>query len=129
MKQNAPATLVTHFQQTADDVLLKLKELKGLPFPLVDNFDITHFKQYLTELLFSNRLSSSTLGTYRSALKNMYKLHSRPYNLAWKSDLETFYKGAKRQTANQKQNGIGKAIEGKLHMQSDLYHVGVTSHW
>ncbi len=123
LKINAPDTLVPHFQQMSDINLLKMKALKGLPFPLADNFDIINFKQYLTSLLLTTQLSSSTLGTYRSALKYLFQFHGRPFNAAWKSDLETFFKGAKRQTANQKQNGIGKAIEGKLHMQFDLYRV------
>lgn len=90
---------------------------------VLESFTADHFHMYLVSLKTKTGAipGIQTFNTVRSALRNMYRVKNLPVPESFKIPNEVFFRGLKRQHAQEKQTGARKMTEGKSSLPFKLY--------
>lgn len=127
---HAPEKLTLEYREVAVATVKDHSFFKDRSFPLVDSYQPLDLEGYLT--LLKNRkkknqpgesqsLDTSSLSGHRSAFMFLFTIFQRPIPIALQSSLKSYFKGKRRDQANEKRKGNGSVTVGKEPMKFSVY--------
>ncbi|KAH9104699.1 hypothetical protein LEN26_014929 [Aphanomyces euteiches] len=86
----------------------------------LDEFQYTHFLQFMQSMIQESQVAVSTLSGYRSAIKNLYKVQAKPLPAEYGDDMKEVFQGIKRLIAVESQTSDRKET-GKRPLSYSIY--------